>query len=57
MLDLGIERIGELAVVECKVRIMCSEAAFKLRGAVASLEDSRKSCSTFRKVVQSKVAV
>lgn len=41
MLDLGIERMGELAVVECKGRIVCSEAAFKLRRAVASLEDLR----------------
>ena len=41
MLELGIERMGELAVVECKGRIVRSEAAFKLRRAVTSLEDSR----------------
>lgn len=41
MLELGIERIGEFAVVECKGRIVRSEAAFKLRRAVTSLEDSR----------------
>lgn len=41
MLDLGIERIGELAVVECKGRIVRSEAALKLRRAVTSLEGSR----------------
>jgi anti-anti-sigma regulatory factor len=41
MLDLGIERIGELAVVECKGRIVRSEAALKLRREVTSLEDSR----------------
>ena len=41
MLDLGIERIGELGIVECIGRIVRSEAAFKLRRAVTSLEDSR----------------
>lgn len=41
MLELGIERVGELAVVECKGRIVRSEAAFKLRRAVTSLKDSR----------------
>jgi anti-anti-sigma regulatory factor len=41
MLELSIERIGELAVVECKGRIVRSEAAFKLRRAVTSLKDSR----------------
>ena len=41
MLDLGIERIGELGIVECMGRIVRSEAAFKLRRAVRSLEDSR----------------
>ena len=41
MFDLGIEKIGELAVVECKGRIVRSEAALKLRRAVISLEDSR----------------
>jgi anti-anti-sigma regulatory factor len=41
MLELGIEKMGELAVVECKGRIVRSEAAFKLRRAVTSLADSR----------------
>ena len=41
MLDLGIERIGELGIVECIGRIVRSEAAFKLRRAVMSLEDLR----------------
>jgi hypothetical protein len=34
MLDLGIKRIGELAIIECNGRIVRSEAAFKLRKAV-----------------------
>jgi anti-anti-sigma regulatory factor len=41
MLDLRIEKIGELAIVECKGRIVRSEAAFKLREAVTSLRDAR----------------
>lgn len=41
MLELGIERISELAIVECKGRIVRSEAAFKLRRTVTSLEDSQ----------------
>jgi anti-anti-sigma regulatory factor len=41
MLDLHIEKIGELAVVECEGRIVRSEAAFKLREAVMSLRDAR----------------
>ena len=41
MLDLGIERIGELAIVECGGRIVRSEAAFELRRAVTSLEHSQ----------------
>ena len=40
MLQLSIERFGALAVVECKGRIVRSEAAFKLRRAVTSLEES-----------------
>ena len=39
MLDLVIKRIGELAIVECKGRIVRSEAAFKLRKAVLGLGD------------------
>jgi len=38
---LGIERIGELAVVECVGRIVRSEAAYKLREVVASVRDAR----------------
>jgi anti-anti-sigma regulatory factor len=41
MLDLGIKRMGELAIVECKGRIVRSEAAFKLRKAVLCLGDPR----------------
>ena len=41
MLDLYIEKIGDLAVVECEGRIVRSEAAFKLREAVTSLRKAR----------------
>jgi anti-anti-sigma regulatory factor len=41
MLDLHIEKIGELAVVECEGRIVRSETAFNLREAVTSLRDAR----------------
>ena len=41
MLDLGIEKIGELAIVECIGRIVRSEAALNLRRAVTLLEDAR----------------
>jgi len=41
MLDFHIEKIGELAVVECERRIVRSEAAFKLRKAVTSLRNAR----------------
>jgi anti-anti-sigma regulatory factor len=41
MLDLHIEKIGELAVVDCEGRIVRSEAAFKLREVVLSLRDTR----------------
>ena len=41
MLDLGIDRIGELAIVECIGRIVRSESAFHLRRAVTSLADTR----------------
>lgn len=41
MLDLGIKRMGEPAIVECKGRIVRSEAAFKLRKAVLCLGDPR----------------
>jgi hypothetical protein len=36
-LDPHIEKIGDLAVVECEGRVVRSEAAFKLREAVTSL--------------------
>jgi anti-anti-sigma regulatory factor len=41
MLDLGIDRTGEIGIVECRGRIVRSAAAFKLRRAVTSLERSR----------------
>jgi anti-anti-sigma regulatory factor len=41
MLNLGIDRIGELGIVECTGRIVRSEAAFTLRRAVTSLANSR----------------
>src|ERR1700747_3066543 len=41
MLALGTERIGDLAVVECKGRIVRSQDAFRLRDTVMSLGDSR----------------
>ena len=41
MLQSVIEEIGELAVVECKGRIVRSEAALILLRAVTSLEESR----------------
>jgi anti-anti-sigma regulatory factor len=41
MLALHIEKIGELAVVECEGRVVRSEAAFKLREAVTSLRNAR----------------
>jgi len=39
--DLHIEKIGDLALVECKGRVVRSEAAFKLREAVTSLRNAR----------------
>jgi anti-anti-sigma regulatory factor len=41
MLGIHIERIGELAVVECKGRVVRSEAAFTLRAAVTSQQEAR----------------
>ncbi len=38
MLDLGIDRIGQLGIVECRGRIVRSESAVILRRAVTSLE-------------------
>ena len=41
MLAIHIERIGELAVVECEGRVALSEASVKLREAVRSLRNAR----------------
>jgi len=41
MLTVAIEKIGDVAVVECKGRIVRSEAAFKLRKAVTSQTNAR----------------
>jgi anti-anti-sigma regulatory factor len=41
MLNVNIENIGDLVVVECKGRIVQSEAAFKLRKAVTSQPHAR----------------
>ena len=41
MLSIHTENIGEMAVIECKGRIVRSEAAFKLREAVTSQRDVR----------------
>ena len=40
-MDLHIEKIGDLAVIECEGRVVRSEAAFKLREAVTSLRNAR----------------
>ncbi|HXW91184.1 MAG TPA: STAS domain-containing protein [Terriglobales bacterium] len=41
MLGIHIERIGELAVVECKGRLVRSQAASELRTAVTSQREAR----------------
>ena len=41
MLNVNIEKIGDLAVVECEGRLIRSEAAIKLREAVTSQRDAR----------------
>ena len=41
MLKLQVDRMGELAVIKCQGRIVRSEAAYKLREAVRSLEKAR----------------
>jgi anti-anti-sigma regulatory factor len=41
MLTLGIEKLGDMAVVECKGRIVQSDAAFELRKAVTSQQNVR----------------
>ena len=41
MLDVHVEKIGELAVIECDGRVVRSEAAFQLREAITSLRHAR----------------
>jgi anti-anti-sigma regulatory factor len=41
MLDLHVDKMGELAVVECEGRVVRSEAAFRLREVVTSLRNAR----------------
>ena len=41
MLNLHVDKIGDLAVVECEGRVVRSEAAFRLREAVTSLRNAR----------------
>ena len=41
MLCLQTDTIGDMAIVECKGTIMCSEAAWKLRQAVVAHRDVR----------------
>jgi anti-anti-sigma regulatory factor len=41
MLTLGIERIGDMAIVECKGRIVRRDAALKLREVVTAQQDVR----------------
>jgi anti-anti-sigma regulatory factor len=41
LLNVNIEKIGDLAVVECEGRLIQSEAAVKLREAVTSQRDAR----------------
>ena len=41
MLSVGIENVGEMTVIECRGRIVRSEAAFKLREAVKSQSGAR----------------
>ncbi len=41
MLDINVENFTRLAVVECKGRIVHSDAVFKLRDAVQAQEEAR----------------
>jgi anti-anti-sigma regulatory factor len=41
MLNINVDKIGEVAVIHCEGRIVRSEAAFKLRDAVTQQSDSR----------------
>ena len=38
---LGMDRIGEMAVIECQGKIVRSQAAFRLRDAVTSQGQAR----------------
>jgi|SRR3984885_6665342 len=41
MLNVTVDKVGELAVVECEGRIVQSDSAYKLLEAVTSLTDAR----------------
>jgi anti-anti-sigma regulatory factor len=41
MLNLNVDRIGKVAVIHCEGRIVRSDAAFRLRDAVAQQRDAR----------------
>lgn len=41
MLRILVEKIGDMAIVECEGRVVRSDAAFRLRNAVTSLRDVR----------------
>jgi len=41
MLGVHIDKIGDLAIVECEGRVVRSEAAFQLRQAIISQRDAR----------------
>ena len=41
MLNVHIEKIGDVAVVQCEGRIVRSDAAFKLRDAITQQIDAR----------------
>lgn len=41
MLGIHIEKIGDLAIVECEGRVVRSEAAFQLREAITSQRNAR----------------
>ncbi len=49
MLDLHVEKIGELAVVECEGRVVRTEAAFKLRKRSRRCEMRELLCLIFRR--------
>ncbi len=41
MLNLNVEKIGDVAVIHCEGRIVQSDAAFRLRNAVTHQKDAR----------------